>query len=722
MQEMERPKLEEEKAKEMEIERDSGENFERKRVEGLNGERRREEVDNKEEEEEAFMEKAFKETEVPPWTKQITIRAMATSFGLSVVFNFIVCKLNLTTGVIPSLNVAAGLLGFMMLKSWTTLLPNIGFFNPQLFTRQENTVIQTCVVASSGIAFSGTASYLLGMSPRIADQAEGGNTLANVKNLSIGWMMGFLFVVSFVGLFSIVPLRKIMILKYKLTYPSGSATAYLINSFHTPKGAKLAKKQVAALFKFFSFSFLWAFFQWFFAAADGCGFISFPTFGLKAYDQRFYFDFSATYVGVGMICPYMVNISLLFGAIISWGIMWPLIEAKKGDWYRADLPSSSLHGIQGYRIFIAIATMLGDGLFHVMYMLVKTLISLALQYSKKKDSSSVTPAANEESTNSETINNNEERRTEFFLKDQMPNWVAFLGYIGLAVISIVTVPFIFHQLKWYHILVAFVIAPVLAFCNAYGCGLIDWSLASNYGKFAIIIFSASVGLSDGGIIAGLASCAVMMSIVSTASDLMQDFKTGYLTLSSPRSMFLSQVAGTAMGCVITPLVFWFFYKAYPLGDPESTYAAPYGLIYRGIAILGVEGISSLPKNCLALSISFFVGAMIINLVTDLLQKYETKYRIHRFIPSPMCMAIPFYLGGYFAIDMCVGSLILYIWERRNKRMASEFGPAVASGLICGESLWGIPAAVLSLAGASAPICMKFLSASVNTKVDNFLNG
>lgn len=32
-----------------------------------------------------------------------------------------------------------------------------------------------------------------------------------------------------------------MIMKLKLTYPSGTATAYLINSFHTPKGAKLAK-------------------------------------------------------------------------------------------------------------------------------------------------------------------------------------------------------------------------------------------------------------------------------------------------------------------------------------------------------------------------------------------------------------------------------------------------------------------------------------------------
>lgn len=270
-------------------------------------------------------------------------------------------------------------------------------------------------------------------------------------------------------------------------------------------------------------------------------------------------------------------------------------------------------------------------------------------------------------------------------------------------------------------LVAYAIAPVLAFCNAYGCGLTDWSLASNYGKFAIIIFSAWVG-HDGGIIAGLASCGVMMSIVSTASDLMQDFKTGYLTLSSAKSMFFSQVAGTAMGCLITPLVFWFFYSAYTIGDPEGTYPAPYGLIYRGIALLGVEGISSLPKHCLTLSISFFVAAIAINAIRDLLQKFETTYRIYRFIPSPMCMAIPFYLGGYFAIDMCIGSLILFLWERKNKQKATDFSPAVASGLICGDSLWGIPAAILSLTGVNPPICMKFLSAAANAKVDKLLAG
>jgi len=98
-------------------------------------------------------EEAFRTTRVPPWTKQITVRSVVTSFVLSLVFNFIVCKLNFTTGIIPSLNVAAGLLGFAVIKSYTTLLNSCGLLR-EPFTRQENTVIQTFVVASSGIAFS----------------------------------------------------------------------------------------------------------------------------------------------------------------------------------------------------------------------------------------------------------------------------------------------------------------------------------------------------------------------------------------------------------------------------------------------------------------------------------------------------------------------------------------------------------------------------------------
>ena len=103
---------------------------------------------------ETSVEKIFEQQVVPEWRKQLTVRAFVVSFILSVLFTFIVMKLNLTTGVIPSLNVSAGLLGFFFVKTWTKLLNRFGLLK-QPFTRQENTVIQTCVVASSGIAFSG---------------------------------------------------------------------------------------------------------------------------------------------------------------------------------------------------------------------------------------------------------------------------------------------------------------------------------------------------------------------------------------------------------------------------------------------------------------------------------------------------------------------------------------------------------------------------------------
>ncbi|CAK9185579.1 unnamed protein product [Ilex paraguariensis] len=106
-----------------------------------------------EEEEEVSVERIFENIEVPSWKKQLTIKAFAVSFILSVMFSVIVMKLSLTTGIIPSVNVSAGVLGFFFVKTWTKLLHRTGMLK-QPFTRQENTVIQTCVVAAYGIAYS----------------------------------------------------------------------------------------------------------------------------------------------------------------------------------------------------------------------------------------------------------------------------------------------------------------------------------------------------------------------------------------------------------------------------------------------------------------------------------------------------------------------------------------------------------------------------------------
>ncbi|CAA2977874.1 probable metal-nicotianamine transporter YSL7 isoform X1 [Olea europaea subsp. europaea] len=179
-----------------------------------------------------------------------------------------------------------------------------------------------------------------------------------------------------------------------------------------------------------------------------------------------------------------------------------------------------------------------------------------------------------------SLSYDDQRRIELFLKDQIPTWFAIGGYFALATVSTAVLPHIFHQLKWYYGIVIYIIAPSLVFCNAYGSGLTDCSFSHHYEHLAIFTIGTWARESQGGILAGLAGCGAIV-ITYTSTDLMQDFKTGYLTLASPCSIFVSHTA----------------------------------------------------------------------------------------------------------VDMCVGSLIHYLWQKKNEGNADAFKPAIASGLICGDGMW-----------------------------------
>uniref|UniRef100_A0A453CJI6 Uncharacterized protein n=2 Tax=Aegilops tauschii subsp. strangulata TaxID=200361 RepID=A0A453CJI6_AEGTS len=636
---------------------------------------------------------------VPPWREQLTARGMVASLAVGAMYSVIVMKLNLTTGLVPTLNVSAALIAFVVLRAWTKALARLGVA-ARPFTRQENTVVQTCAVACYSIAVGGGfGSYLLALDKNtyeMAGEETEGNVPGSYKEPGIAWMTGFLLAVSFVGIIALVPLRKIMIIDYKLTYPSGTATAVLINGFHTPHGDAMAKKQVNAFTKYFGISFFWSFFQWFYSGGDSCGFSQFPTFGLTAWKHTFFFDFSLTYVGAGMICSHLVNLSLLFGAILSWGVMWPLISDLEGDWYPANIPESSMSSLQGYKAFICIALILGDGLYNFVKIIVFTIKNLIEKSNLKNTKKGFMLFSDEDIPVLDDLH-----RNEVFMKDSLPSWLAYSGYVALSVAAVIIIPMMFREMKWYYVIIAYLLAPALGFCNAYGAGLTDINMAYNYGKVALFILAAWAG-KDSGVVAGLVGCGLVKSLVSISADLMHDFKTGHLTLTSPRSMLIAQAIGTAMGCIIGPLTFMLFYKAFDIGNPEGPWKAPYALIYRNMAILGVEGFSALPQHCLQLCYGFFGFAVVANLMRDLL---SPKYG--RWVPLPMAMGVPFLVGASFAIDMCVGSLVVFVWNMMDRNKAALMVPAVASGLICGDGLWIFPSALLALAKISPPFCMAF---------------
>jgi hypothetical protein len=100
-----------------------------------------------------------------------------------------------------------------------------------------------------------------------------------------------------------------------------------------------------------------------------------------------------------MICSHLVNLSTLFGAILSWGILWPVISKQKGNWYPANVPESSMTSLLGYKVcliiftahsnqtcskylqttfmfvqsFLCVALIMGDGLYHFIKVTVITV-------------------------------------------------------------------------------------------------------------------------------------------------------------------------------------------------------------------------------------------------------------------------------------------------------------------------------------------------------------
>jgi hypothetical protein len=89
------------------------------------------------------------------------------------------------------------------------------------------------------IYIGGFGTYILAMGSKAAEGDASGET--NIADPTVGRLIPFLLLVSLSGVFILMPFRKLMIIRHRLTFPSGAATANPINSFHTPHGANHAR-------------------------------------------------------------------------------------------------------------------------------------------------------------------------------------------------------------------------------------------------------------------------------------------------------------------------------------------------------------------------------------------------------------------------------------------------------------------------------------------------
>lgn len=253
------------------------------------------------------------------------------------------------------------------------------------------------------------------------------------------------------------------------------------------------------------------------------------------------------------------------------------------------------------------------------------------------------------------------------------------------------------------VLVAFLLGPPVALANGFGAGLTDVDNSANYATVAMFLFAAwSASTGGNGIVAGCVLSGVLMVFSVSAAVLLQDLRTGYMTLTPPSSLLLAQVLGAAFGVLISPLAFALFWSTGQVGVADGPYPVPYASVTRGMVSIGVLGVQALPRYCLLLSGLFFVAAFVICVVREVL-----PLRYARFVPSPMGMAFPFFIPASTAMDFWLGSVIVMIWEWRAPESAAHYAPLAGAGLLVGDGLWAIPSAILAIANVAPPMCMKF---------------
>ncbi|OQR91549.1 metal-nicotianamine transporter YSL6-like isoform 1 [Thraustotheca clavata] len=628
---------------------------------------------------------------------QVTLKSLVVGGIVGAFVSVLAMYYSLKIGVTPSLNVLAGVGGFMIISGLT----KVGIVRSH-FTVQENVVIQTCAVACMSLASqAGFGSGILGLTEAVYLQV-GNDTKGNLATdvINFNWVRSFAWCASIAlfGFFISFPLRRRFIIDMRLLFPSGTATAHMIKTLHT--SAEAVVFQWGVLLKSGVVSYCISIFVWCFKDLG-----SFPIFGLKAAKYNWVLDFAPGTFAIPLMLPARVMYSILIGCIISWGIMTPWLEAHKlqdkthnstSPWFK----TKDVSGLKAYYTFTAVSIICVDAL----YSIVNIAIILIKAKLKKKEP---VPEA-EEAKEGDTLSQAQRQAylDKIFDSAHVPTWSWITGLVFFAAMSVVIISLIFTEVHWYKILVCCLLIPIFAIGIVQGVGMTDWNISSAVGKLILFIIGSWSG-DDKSVIPSLLMCQMVIVGCSQAADLMQDFKTGYLVGASATSMIKSQIIGACLSCLIVPSVWVIFNNAFTI--PGEQLKAPYGEVYRVLAITATSGLSGLPKYCGWFMLVGALYTIIFNLYIDLFTTSNNKYMrlFAEYCPVPMPVAIGMIVPAYFGLEGAIVMIIVYFWKRSNPALFEKAQYILAAGMLTGEGFSVLTQIIVSIGGGVPPIALSY---------------
>jgi putative OPT family oligopeptide transporter len=261
-----------------------------------------------------------------------------------------------------------------------------------------------------------------------------------------------------------------------------------------------------------------------------------------------------------------------------------------------------------------------------------------------------------------------------------------------------------------------VIGLVIAAVCGYMAGLIGASNSPVSGIGILAILAASIllvswfgravepGTTQALVAYGLIVTGVVFGIATISNDNLQDLKTGQLVGATPWKQQVALLIGVVFGAIVVPPVLNLLgstlgFAGAPGAGPNAL-AAPQAALISALA----KGVLGGNLNWAMIGYGAMTGVAVIAL--DELLGMAGKLRL-----PPLGVGLGVYLPMAVTLPVTIGAVVGYAYDRwadraRDPELARRMGVLTATGMIVGESLWGVGfAGIVYLTNQETPLAL-----------------
>lgn len=620
------------------------------------------------------------DTATTPKRIELTLRALILGAALGVIFTAANVYLGLRVGLTFASAIPAAVISMALLRAFKTS------------TIWENMTVQT--VASVG----GAMSSIIFVLPAL---------------VMVGWWTNFPFWQSFLictfggilGVTFSIPLRRALVVNTDLPYPEGIAAAEVlkVGSRGADQTEAAVRENKAGLLTVIVGAITSALFAFLAAArvfvTEAATFFKVGT-GVTGISG----SLSLALLGAGHLVGLAVGLAMLVGVIIAWGVAVPVMTAMQGGEGPVEEIATTLWRTQ--------VRFIGAGAIGIAA--IWTLLKLAGPLIKGVTSAL---AAQRARSSNEVLDITEQ---DIPIKLVSLISLGVLVAIGVLLWSFTNgtplaaqAPAIVAGGLIYVVIIGFIVAAV---CG-YMAGLIGSSNSpvSGVGIIAIIA-AASLMLgalqlfgipADPSIIAfALMITAVVFAVAVISNDNLQDLKTGQLVGATPWRQQTALLVGVVAGSLVIPPILDLLNGAFGfVGGPPATVPgaealpAPQATLIAALAGGVIDG--NLRWDLIGIGAA--LGAVLVIIDELLIRTSGGKRKA-----PPLAVAMGIYLPMATTIAVVIGAIAGKLYDNWVSKTscaetAKRLGVLLASGLIVGESLFGVfTAAVIVSANNPEP--------------------